>query len=402
MRTRMSMVAMILCVFIAAFCVGAPGGASATASQRDLDAKLDELDSVNERVDRAKQQLLKYGKEEKNAVKALQSAEDKLLKVEQQMTKTNRDLKAAEVGLAAAERELAASEVKLVDLSKDYDLTLASLEARLIGLYKMGSASYLELLLESRDFADFVTRYDFLHIVIAQNAADMEGLKQAKTDLETQRAEISARKTELELKRRDITSLAQSLKKQQAESENLAAEREYYLSRVVADKAQWQKLLAEEERQSRELEKTIRDLQSSMIRSGSAPVWTGGFVWPVNGRITSPYGWRVHPILKERRFHSGLDIAVPTGTPVRAAAGGNVILAGWINGYGHTVVIDHGGGLSTLYGHNSKLNTAAGKSVMQGDIISKAGSTGVSTGPHVHFEVRINGTADDPMKRLPK
>ena len=267
MRTRMSMVAMILCVFIAAFCVGAPGGASATASQRDLDAKLDELDSVNERVDRARQQLLKYGKEEKNAIKALQSAEDKLLKVEQQMTKTNRDLKAAEVGLAAAERELAASEVKLVDLSKDYDLTLGSLEARLIGLYKMGSASYLELLLESRDFADFVTRYDFLHIVIAQNAADMEGLKQAKTDLETQRAEISARKTELELKRRDITSLAQSLKKQQAESENLAGEREYYLSRVVADKAQWQKLLAEEERQSRELEKTIRDLQSSMIRS---------------------------------------------------------------------------------------------------------------------------------------
>lgn len=402
MTVRIRIAAVALCALIVALGVGAPGEVSATVSQRDLDAKLNQLDSVNDRIDRAREQLERYGKEEKNALKALQTAEDRLATVEQQMAKTDRDLKAAEAALAKAERELGEAEVELSELSKHYDSTLDGLEARLIGLYKMGPSSYLELLLGSEDFADFVTRYDFLHRIIAQNATDLEGLKQAKADLEAQRADIATRKTELELKKRNITTLAQSLKQQQAESEKLAAEREYYLGRVTAEKAKWQKELDEEERQSRELEKTIRDLQNAMVKSGGTPVWTGGFIWPVTGRISSPYGWRVHPIFKDRRYHSGIDIAVPTGTPVKAAAGGKVILAGWINGYGNTVVIDHGGGLSTLYGHNSKLNTSAGKSVMQGDIIAKAGSTGFATGPHVHFEVRMNGTAEDPMKRLPK
>ncbi|OPZ65062.1 MAG: Murein hydrolase activator EnvC precursor [Firmicutes bacterium ADurb.Bin506] len=402
MRVRIRMVAVMLCLLMVAFGFGGPGGALATASQRDLDAKLNELDSVNERLDRAREQLVRYGKEEKDAMKALQNAENKLATIERQMAQTDKDLKAAEEGLVRAERELVLAETELTKLTKNYDATLEGLEARLISIYKMGPSSYLELLLGSESFADFVTRYDFLRLIIAQNATDLEGLKQAKSDLEAQRVSISARKTELELKKRNIATLAQNLTKQRAESEKLAAEREYYLGKVTAEKAKWQKELEEEERQSRELEKTIRDLQNSLIKSGGTPVWTGGFIWPVTGRISSSFGWRVHPIFKDRRYHSGIDIAVPTGTSVKAAAGGKVILAGWINGYGNTVIIDHGGGLSTLYGHNSKLNTAAGKAVMQGDIISKAGSTGFATGPHVHFEVRVNGTAEDPMKRLPK
>ena len=119
------------------------------------------------------------------------------------------------------------------------------------------------------------------------------------------------------------------------------------------------------------------------------------------GRISSPFGWRIHPIFRDRRFHSGIDVAIGTGTPVKAAADGYVLMAGWLNGYGNTVILDHGGGLSTLYAHNKSLSTSAGKAVLQGDIICKVGSTGFATGPHLHFEVRQDGSPRDPMSLMP-
>ena len=124
---------------------------------------------------------------------------------------------------------------------------------------------------------------------------------------------------------------------------------------------------------------------------------TGAMIWPVNGVITSPYGYRTHPIFGTTIYHSGIDIGVDYGTPVQAADGGTVVEAGWVSGYGYAVVIDHGNGLSTLYGHNQELAVSAGQSVSQGQVIAYAGSTGNSTGPHVHFEVRANGDPVDPQ-----
>jgi murein DD-endopeptidase MepM/ murein hydrolase activator NlpD len=171
---------------------------------------------------------------------------------------------------------------------------------------------------------------------------------------------------------------------------------------VAAERERWERELAEEERASRELEQTIREMQTRLGESGEIMKWTGKFIWPVQfRRISDVFGWRVHPIYKTRRFHSGMDLAASTGTPVKAAADGRVLLAGWVSGYGNTVIVDHGGGLSTLYGHNSSITTKAGKLVLQGDIIAKVGSTGVSTGPHLHFEVRQDGTPQDPMRWLP-
>lgn len=123
-------------------------------------------------------------------------------------------------------------------------------------------------------------------------------------------------------------------------------------------------------------------------------------MWPVNGVITSQYGYRVHPIFGSTIYHSGMDIGVDYGTPVAAADSGYVVEAGWISGYGYAVIIDHGNGLSTLYGHNESLAVSAGQSVSKGQTIAYAGSTGNSTGPHVHFEVRSNGDPVDPMAYL--
>ncbi|HSO02378.1 MAG TPA: M23 family metallopeptidase, partial [Gaiellaceae bacterium] len=143
---------------------------------------------------------------------------------------------------------------------------------------------------------------------------------------------------------------------------------------------------------SAELAAKIQSAQSTSTvqRSPSA----AGLIWPVNEPITSSFGWRWG------RMHEGIDLAVPNGTPVVASAAGTVIVAGWMGGYGNLVVVDHGGGISTAYGHNTSVTVGAGQQVMQGQLIAYSGNTGHSTGPHVHFEVRVNGGAVDPMGYL--
>jgi murein DD-endopeptidase MepM/ murein hydrolase activator NlpD len=120
--------------------------------------------------------------------------------------------------------------------------------------------------------------------------------------------------------------------------------------------------------------------------------------WPVNGRVTSEFGWRVHPISHARSLHAGIDIAAPTGAPVYAAADGVVVKSqsGWNGGYGNVVIVDHGSGIMTLYGHNSSLASSYGQEVKRGDVIAYVGNTGNSTGPHCHFEVRVNGVPQNP------
>jgi murein DD-endopeptidase MepM/ murein hydrolase activator NlpD len=124
-------------------------------------------------------------------------------------------------------------------------------------------------------------------------------------------------------------------------------------------------------------------------------------IWPLKGRISSDYGWRFHPILNENRMHTGIDIAAAQGTDIKAAADGTVILAGWVSGYGLTTVISHGNNITTLYGHASKLLTQAGDKVKQGQVIALVGSTGMSSGPHLHFEIRSNGDPVNPWGWLP-
>ncbi|SHM26026.1 LysM peptidoglycan-binding domain-containing protein [Halanaerobium congolense] len=140
----------------------------------------------------------------------------------------------------------------------------------------------------------------------------------------------------------------------------------------------------------------ITDYQRSPVSLGR-----GSLIWPVNGRITSNFGWRAHPIKKTRLFHNGLDIAVPSGTRVKAAAGGKVVHSGWMNGFGYTVIIDHGRGIETLYAHNSKVSVAKGSMVNKGQVVALSGNTGLSTGPHLHFGVLQNEKPLNPKNYLP-
>lgn len=169
--------------------------------------------------------------------------------------------------------------------------------------------------------------------------------------------------------------------------------------------AEWEAKLAEFEEEEEELTEFILAQQARALGVGVtvdlSAISTEGYIWPTAGGVASGYGQRLHPVLGYYRLHSGLDIGGAMGQPIFASKEGTVILAGWNGGYGNTVVIDHGGGITTLYAHQSALNVSVGQSVSRGDIVGQVGSTGLSTGPHLHFEVRVNGTAIDPLPFMP-
>ena len=204
------------------------------------------------------------------------------------------------------------------------------------------------------------------------------------------------------------------IEKEKARLDELASEAQKVQDEVKAKKAEQQRVLAHARTQQDAAKQMEADLiaRSNEIRqmiqsrmqqnSGSDQIvhGNGTFIWPCNGPITSPFGYRTHPIFGTTIYHSGIDIGVDYNTPIHAADGGTVILAGWCGGYGNAVIIDHGNGLQTLYGHNTSVAVSEGQTVSQGQVIAYSGSTGYSTGPHCHFEVRRNGEAVDPMGYL--
>jgi len=155
------------------------------------------------------------------------------------------------------------------------------------------------------------------------------------------------------------------------------------------------------ERQEDQLLAESNALSGVIAGASGAGGGTGSLIWPCGGPVVSSFGWRIHPILHYRKFHTGIDIAAGYGVPIRASDGGTVIYATWMGGYGNVIIVDHGRGVSTLYAHQSSLAAGTGARVGRGQVIGYVGSTGFSTGPHLHFEVRVNGNPVDPMGYLP-
>lgn len=384
-------------LLVALVCASAPWGGAAVAASDDVDKKQSQLDHLKSQIEQTRKTLKSFRGKETDALKALQRTEDELENLRARIAKLDRDIRATAQQVAATEREIAKAEKELADATASLRKQFEDARQRIRIMYMHGPGSYLEVLLGSQDFADFISRYDYVLRIVQADMEVLDQLEREVAGIEDRKADIKAKRDSLVARRSSLDRMKADLAADEKALKEKLAEREVYLAQVRAQRQKWEKELAEEERQSKELEQTIRKLQEEAAKRGE-PVakWTGKFIWPVSGRITSPFGWRQHPIFQTRKFHSGLDIAVPTGTPVKAAADGKVIYSGWISGYGNTVIIDHGGGLSSLYAHNSRLTVGVGKWVRQGDIIAKAGSTGFSTGPHVHFEVRQNGEPTDP------
>ncbi len=352
----------------------------------ELDQKLQELDKIEQQIQDKRNRLQSSQKQEKAALSELKKLEADLEKAENELAVLKSKLSSTASSVQAAASELKAAEANLAK-RQDY------LGRRVRAIYENGVVGLLDVLLAANDFSDFVNRYSFLQDIVRQ---DVQILDQVQAE----KAAIAAKKLELEVKQAELTRITKQTTAKRNTVENRANEREKLITTLNKEQAAYEAALDELEKSSLEIEKTIQALQSKE-NGGSKPV-AGTMLWPVSGRITSPYGNRFHPVLKKWKLHTGVDLAAATGTPIKAVASGKVIVSATLSGYGKTIIIDHGGGISTLYGHNSALLFSVGKTVAKGEVIAKAGSTGLSTGPHCHFEVRSNGSPVDPMKWLTK
>jgi len=270
-----------------------------------------------------------------------------------------------------------------------------ALEGRLREIYMEGEVSYLAVLLQSDDFTDFLNQADYLKLIVRSDAQLINSVKKHKSDLDVQRK--TARETVIELTKLRATKKdrVDALARLKAAQEDLYARLQAHQKRLSSRVDALEEISAKKEAQ---LQAYIR--QQSVPGYVPVPRSAGAYIYPVNGPVTSSYGYRVHPIRGTTRLHTGMDFGVGYGVPILAADNGVVIHSGWYGGYGNTVILDHGGGFTTLYAHASSLAVSAGQTVKQGQTVSRVGSTGMSTGPHLHFEVRYNGNPINPLSRL--
>ena len=285
-------------------------------------------------------------------------------------------------------------------LRRQHRIALHRLGDRIDNLYRQEQPDTLSLLLSSTSFTDALDVMDYLGRIADEDKRIANEVGAAKERVRTQRAETKATRKR---HRQETRVVALRVGQARALRERLAASR----SGLVATQVERQQDLAELTAVEREHLAEMEALQqvsaelAAKIQAAQAAAGTGGgspsaagFIWPVLGAVTSPFGWRWG------RMHEGIDIAAGSGTPIRAAAAGTVIYAGWLGGYGNLTVIDHGGGIATAHGHQSSLAAGTGAYVAQGQVIGYVGSTGHSTGPHLHFEVRLNGVPQDPLGYL--
>jgi murein DD-endopeptidase MepM/ murein hydrolase activator NlpD len=305
--------------------------------------------------------------------------------------------------LARLEAQLREQAATLQRLTQQHAVAQRRLEDRLVELYESNEASELEILLQAQSFSDLLEQLDYFRAIGEQDKAIADTIKRLQGEMRAAKQQTAATKADVA----EATAiLAEKTEEQRAARDALLARQ----AALAAARDSKQGLLADVRQHRHANEEDLEAMQAASAEiaaqlaasagasegggggGGGAPS-ASGFIWPVSGPVTSGYGWRWG------RMHEGIDIGAPCRTPIRAAASGTIVYAGWMDGYGNIVIIDHGGGIGTAYGHQSAIYVGGG-SVSQGQTIGAVGSTGHSTGCHLHFEVRVNGTPVDPLGYL--
>jgi murein DD-endopeptidase MepM/ murein hydrolase activator NlpD len=289
---------------------------------------------------------------------------------------------------------------RFLSLKHQYGITVERLDQRLVELYEGGEPTTLEVMLSSKSFSDVLSSAEYVDSLRVQDARIAGQIEPAKKLANDQRirthefqAVVAAETHTIEVETEQVRSVERTLFLQKHKLAAARSNRRESLIQVQESRHEYLHEAAGLSAASASLAARIQGSSGSYSPSDSTPS-AAGLIWPVSGPVTSPFGMRWG------RMHEGIDIGVPFGTPIHAAASGRVIYAGWMSGYGNLVAIDHGRGLSTAYGHQSQLAVSVGQTVSQGQVIGYVGCTGHCFGPHLHFEVRINGTPVDPMGYL--
>jgi len=297
--------------------------------------------------------------------------------------------------LEQTQARLDSQRAQLNVLRQRFARSLRILKSRLVSIYKSDQPDALTVILESDGFDDLLARYQYLTSIEEQDAALVGRVRTLRTEtrdtveeVRGARDEIAARKAELERTRVQLEAREADLSTARSNRQDALQDTRTDIERLEGDIGDIQGDIAA---QLQAAQAAAAPLPAGPIQGGES---SSGFIWPVNGPVTSPFGWRWG------RMHEGIDIAVPSGTPIHAVADGRVALAAPTGGYGNYTCVDHGGGLASCYAHQSSFAVSVGQSVQQGQVIGYAGCTGSCFGDHLHFEVRVNGSAVDPMGYL--
>ncbi len=347
---------------------------------------IDELRRQQQQIEQQRSQVSK----ERDRLKNMQTAAEGDLKGLQKHIKvTAEQIKQSENRLQKATKQLRELEVTLVKAEQAYQQKQFATVARLRFLQRQQIERGWAVLLQSQNLNEFLDRRRQLKLVYETDREMLKGLKKEADRIEQQRNQVEQKKNEISL-------LTQQLLAQKSDFEAQADFQKGLIERLKTDHKALEAAEAQLARDSQNISQLIRQ----RIPGGIAYRGTGKMLLPCAGEITSGFGWRTHPILGYERFHAGLDIGADYGTTIYAADSGTVIFAGWYGGYGNAVIIDHGGGITSLYAHSSELYVSEGQTVRRGAAIAAVGSSGLSTGPHLHFEIRENGEPVDPLAYL--
>ena len=349
-----------------------------------ISEKENELDYINNQIKQLDTEINTKEKESNALLYKIKVMQTEIRGIEDEIAVIDKDITTHEVSIAEKESLIAQATENIANKGE-------LLNSRLRVMYKNGKAGYLEVVLGAEDFRDLLTRIDMVQKVYMHDRNLIEYMKDQKEI-------VVVEHTRLEREREELTTLRGS-----------KAERTEVLGIKLSAVNKEQKIVKTDlkalEKREDNLAEDAKKLTNIIKNMKLAEKYVGGeMMWPAPGyyKITSPFGYRIHPILKTKKLHTGIDIGIAYGKPITAAQSGTVVYAGWMGGYGKVVLIDHGGGMTTLYAHNSKLVVKKGQEVEKGQKISECGSTGQSTGAHLHFEVRKDGEYIDPLEYVKK
>ena len=350
---------------------------------------LEQSNEVRQKLEESSTRLEYVQSELSTSLQQIQELGDKITEYENQYN----DLKNQ---VAEMEANIAVIDADINKVQAEYDRKENLLKKRMVALYKAGDATYLDVLLSSSSIVDFLSKYYMLEKIIDYDTDLMKELVVEKNSIENKKQEQEKKKADLKVAKAKAGQM-------QILMENNKMLQENYSAKLTTEEATLNEQILQYKQEQEEIE---RQIQAAINWSGDLAIqYKGGvMIWPVgvNGTyITSPFGNRLHPIQGVYKYHAGIDIGnAGYGAPVLAAADGVVTYAGVMSGYGNCVMINHGSGIVTLYGHGQTIYATLGQTVKQGDVIMAVGSTGNSTGPHLHFEVRKDGVATSPIPFL--
>lgn len=310
-------------------------------------------------------------------------------KLDDKISKAENELEDHESKITELKKNISEVESKLNDITEKYNTQKDLFEQRIVAMYESGETKYIDIMLKSRNISDFLSNY----YVVSELAKVDENLL---NDIGEKKNEINLAKLKLENEKKQLSIIVENQTRTTRTLQNTKMMRQSFIDKLSDEEKNIQEQIEEYNKQFEEVNKQI----IALVMSGINTQYIGGtLAWPVPGysTITSQYGMRYHPVTGLYTLHTGVDVGAPLGADFVAANDGIVTSAYFNSAYGNMVIVDHGGGISTLYAHGSEILVDIGQSVKRGDPVLKVGSTGYSTGPHAHFEVRINGVTTDPI-----